>query len=61
MQRVMRSPGIVHRQQLLYGDLLYKPLCLQYDVLKRISAEGAMKHSYFDALGPAVKLLPDSK
>lgn len=35
--------------------------CLQYDVLKRVSAEGAMRHTYFDALGPAAKLLPDSK
>ena len=30
-------------------------------MIKRISAETAMKHAYFDALGPAVKLLPDSK
>ena len=28
---------------------------------KRVSAEVAMNHTYFDSLGPAVKLLPDSK
>jgi len=26
-----------------------------------VSAEAAMKHTYFDSLGPAVKMLPDSK
>jgi len=30
-------------------------------VLKRVSADAAMKHTYFDALGPAVTMLPDSK
>jgi hypothetical protein len=40
-------------------DLLSK--FLPYEAKRRIPARAAMKHPYFDSLGPAVQSLGDSK
>lgn len=51
---VSSAPRLDAEGHCLLGQLL------MYDVTKRVSAEAAMKHAYFDSLGPAVKMLPDT-
>lgn len=49
------------REISLHETLTLLSACLQFDAKKRVSAEDALKHSYFRSLGEQVQTLPDSK
>uniref|UniRef100_A0A8C7Z4I7 cyclin-dependent kinase n=1 Tax=Oryzias sinensis TaxID=183150 RepID=A0A8C7Z4I7_9TELE len=44
----------------LHETLTVLSACLQFDAKKRVSAEDALKHSYFRSLGEQVQTLPDT-